>query len=618
MAHQGPFWATYQDLKAGKITRREFIARATALGVALPVTMFVLNSIKIDGASAQDAASATRASVNTENQTRGAGGELKILQWQAATIAFAHKGQGTKDSLASSLIVEPLFSYAPEGFLLPTLAEEVPTIENGGLSEDLLTATINLKEGVLWNDGEPFTAEDVLWTWQWIRDEANNSTSYTTWETVESIEVLSDSQVAITFNEASLAWYVPLAGAYFGGIIPKHVWDGQDADSVNTAFLTNPVGTGPYKVETFRENDQVIYVINEHYREPNKPYFSTVNLKGGGDASSAAQAVLQTGDWHFAWNLQVEPDILRQLEEGGRGRVYATPATNVERIMFNFADPTTEVDGERAHLSVPNPRTSELAVRQAMALGVDSETIANELYMGGDLEPAGRNILTGLAAYESPNTTAEYDLERAAQILDEAGWTIEGGVRQKDGVELKVTYYTSINSVRQKNQQIVKQAWEQLGIRVQLGQVDSGVFFASAPGNDQTYGHNYRDIQMYTSGPVSPFPLTHMQDYYAGPNNSNIAQKSNDWSGVNNQRWVNAEYDAMYQEVQATTDAERAAELFIMMNDMVINEVVVIPEVSRAADKYGVSNDLVPDNIAGSGWEPLYWNIANWTAIENQ
>ncbi len=615
MAQQGPFWGIYQDLKAGKITRRDFIARATALGVALPVTMFVLNSVSIGGVSAQDSTTG-RPSVGTEGQIRGAGGELKILQWQAATIAFAHKGQGTKDSLASSLIIEPLFSYAPDGALLPTLAIEVPSIENGGLSEDLRVATINLVEGVLWSDGEPFTADDVVFTWQWIRNEENASTSFTTWETIESMEVLSPTQVQVTFTESSLAWYVPLAGAYFGGIIPKHILDVEDADTATTAFLTNPIGTGPYKIETFQENDQIIYVVNDNFREPNKPYFATVNLKGGGDAGSAAQAVLQTGDWHFAWNLQVEPAILRQMEEdGGIGRVYATPPTNVERIMFNFADPTVEVDGERAHLSVPNPRVGDLAVRQALALGVDRDSIANQFYQGGDLEPPGRNILTGLAAYESPNTTTEFNVEAGNQLLDEAGWVLDGSVRAKDGVELSVTYYTSINAVRQKTQQVVKQAWEQMGVKVQLGQVDSGVFFASAPGNDQTYGHNYRDIQMYTSGPVSPFPLTHMQDYYSGTNNSNISQKSNDWSGVNNQRWVNAEFDALYEEVQAATDAERAAELFIQMNDLVINEVVVIPEVSRAAEKYAVTNELVSDNIAGSGWEPLYWNIANWTAV---
>ena len=506
MVQKGPFWGVYQQLKAGEITRREFIARATALGVGLPVTLFVLNTMKFESAVAQDMSLSTRPEVGTENQTRGEGGELKILQHQAPTIAFGHKGRD-QDLLASSLVGEPLLSYAADGTLLATLAAEVPTLENGGLSEDLLTATINLKEGVLWSDGEPFTADDVVWTWQWIVDPANASTSASAWTPITGVEALSPTQVQFTFAAASLAWNVPITAGNFGNIIPKHAWDGQDAETVNNAFLTNPIGTGPYKIESFKENDQIIYVANENYREANKPFFATVNLKGGGDADSAAIAVLQTGDWDFAWNLQVGQDILSQLEEsGGKGKVYTTPPTNTERIMYNFSDPNVEVDGERSSLTVPNPRLTDKAVREALTLAVDRETVAEQFYMGEPDEPAGRNFLTGLAAYESPNTTWEYNIEMANQVLDEAGWALDGDVRSKDGVELKLTYYTSTNPVRQKTQAVVKAGWEAIGVGVQLGQVDASVFFASAPGNDQTYYKNYRDVQMYTSDPTSPFP----------------------------------------------------------------------------------------------------------------
>ncbi len=617
MIPKGPFWAISQQLKAGEITRREFIARATALGVGLPVTLFVLNTMKIESAAAQDLSLSIRPEVGTENQTRGEGGELKILQHQAPTIAFAHKGQGTKDILASSLVGEPLLSYAPDGTLIPTLAAEVPTLENGGLSEDLLTATINLKEGVLWSDGQPFTADDVVWTWQWITDPDSASTSASAWTPITNVEALSPTQVKFTFEAATVAWFVPITSGNFGNIIPKHPWDGQDNETVTNAFLSNPIGTGPYKVESFKENDQIIYVINENYREPNKPFFSTVNLKGGGDADSAAVAVLQTGDWDFAWNLQVGQDILDQLQEsGGKGVVYATPPTNTERIMYNFSDPNVEVDGERSSLTVPNPRLTDKAVREALTLAVDRATIAEQFYMGEPQEPPGRNFLTALAAYESPNTSWEFNIDKANQVLDEAGWVLDGDVRSKDGVELKLTYYTSTNPVRQKTQAVVKAGWEAIGVGVQLGQVDASVFFASAPGNDQTYGKNYRDVQMFTSGATSPFPLTHMLDVYAGPDNSNVSQKSNQWSGQNNQRFVSAEYDAMFEECSATTDPERAAELFIGMNDLMINEFVLFPIVSRAAEKFGASNRLLADNFAGSGWEPLYWNIANWRTVE--
>jgi peptide/nickel transport system substrate-binding protein len=612
----GPLWSTYQDLKSGRISRREFIARATALGVALPVTLFVLNSTTRSTA-AQDAAATGRPAVGTESQTRGAGPELKMLQWQAASLAFVHRAQGTKDQLAASLISEGLLSYAADGSIIPALAAAVPTKENGGLSDDLKTITIDLQEGLLWSDGEPVTADDVVFTWQWIMDPANSAVSQTTWSVIESIEAVTPTQIKITMNESTLAWFVPITGAYYGAIIPKHVWDGQDAEAVNQSFLTNPIGTGPYKVDSFKENDQIIYVINENYREPNKPYFATVNLKGGGEASSAAQAVLQTGDWDFAWNLQVEPAILKQLEEsGGKGIVYASPPTNTERVMFNFSDPNTEVDGERSNVNVPHPFLTDPKVREAFSLATDRESIANQFYLGGELEPPGTNFLTALAGMDSPNTSWEFDIEKAKATLEEAGWVLDGDVRTKDGMELAVSYFTSINSVRQKTQAVNKSTWEEAGIKVQLGQVTSDVFFGSSPGNDQTYAHNYRDIQMFTSGPVSPYPLTHMQDYYAGPDNGNVAQKANDWSGFNNQRYVNPEYDALYEQAQSATDMDTAAELFVQMNDILINDFVLIPLVSRAAEKYALSNSLVPENIAASGWEPLYWNIANWTAVE--
>ena len=616
---EGPFWSTYQDLKSGRITRREFIARATALGVGLPITLFVLNSMKIDGVAAQASqnAAAGRPSVGTEGQTRGAGGELKILQWQAPSIAFSHKGTGTKDWLASSIVLEGLLSYAPDGTIIANLAAEVPTIENGGVSEDLTTVTVNLQEGLLWSDGEPVTADDIVFTWQWVTDPANASTSSTVWAPIESIEATSATQAVITYTEPSIAWFLPLTGATYGAIIPKHVLGGDDPAAAAEAFLTNPIGTAAYKIESFQENDQVVYVINENYREPNKPYFSTINLKGGGEASSAAQAVLQTGDWDYAWNMQVEPQILKQLEEsGGKGIVIAAPPTNVERINFNFTDPNTEVDGERSSLQVPNPFFTDIAVRQAFSLATDRDSIANQFYLGGEQEPPGQNFLTGLAAMESPNTTWTFDVEQAAAVLEEAGWVLDGDVRKKDGKELSVSYFTSINSVRQKTQAVNKDNWEQAGIKVQLGQVTADVFFSSAPGNDQTFYKNYRDMDMFTDGPTSPVPLSYMLSYYAGPDNSNVSQKANQWTGANTSRYVNPDYDALYDQAVASTDLETIAELCVQMNDILINDFVLIPVVSRSATKSAVSNRLVAENIGASGWETDYWNIQNWTAVE--
>jgi peptide/nickel transport system substrate-binding protein len=394
--------------------------------------------------------------------------------------------------------------------------------------------------------------------------------------------------------------------------------------AVNAEFAIDPIGTGPYRIDAFGPDEGIICTINEHYREPNKPYFATVRFQGGGDSASDAQAVLQTGDWDVASILQMKPSVLREMESaGGKGKLAGGLPTDVERILFNFSDPNREVDGERSSLQAPHPFLTDRAVRQAMAMAIDREKIANELFFGGDFTPPSRNILTGIPAMESPNTTFEFNSDAANELLDNAGWARAGNTRFKDGVELKVTFYTSVIDdnaqlmrFRPEIQTAVKEGWEAIGITVELGQVTGDVFFIVTPKNEQSYAHFYRDAQMYSNGPASPFPDSYLVDWYAGPDNSNVAQRSNDWLGGNIQRYVSPEFDALYEEATSTTDAERAVELFIQMNDLVVGDFVVVPLVARPFMMHALSNRLAEENTAPSSWEPLFWNIANWRTVE--
>ena len=615
----GPFGALYEEFKAGRVSRREFLRRATMLGVAAPVTLFVMNATKVDVARAQDATPAAtgggeRPAFGTEAQTRGSGGELRILQWQGVTHFGLHTATGTKDQLGASLVTEPLLSYLPDGTLIPTLAAEVPSVENGGLAEDFSSVTYKLKEGILWSDGQPFTADDVVFTWQWITNTENSAIDVTTYEIISAAEAIDPLTVKLTFASPQRAWYLPFVNSYIGAIYPKHVLEaGPDAYA---AFILNPVGTGPYVVESFQSNSQVVYAINQNYREPNKPFFERVNIIGQGDSTSAAQGVLETGDFDFAWNLQTEPAILDALVANGLGTVQASPATNVERVLINFSDPNDESMGERSHKDVPHPIWSDIKCRQALSLATDRETMATQFYdLSGELEPAAVNILTGLPAFESPNTSFEFNLEKAAALLDEAGWALDGDVRKKDGREFEISYSTSINAVRQKNQAVNKQNWESIGIKVNLKQVDAGIFFDSAAGNEQNAQHFYEDLLMYTNGPSSPLPLSYMDSWYAGPDGSNISQKANNWGSRNESRYQSAEYDAMFEACRDAQDPETQAGLFVQMNDHIINNVVVVPEVARAAEKYAIINTLNNDNIAPTFLETLYWNMANWNRV---
>ena len=617
----GKLWRMYEQMRKGDLSRRDFMQRALALGVAAPVATFIVNSIGMGSASAQatpESGSGSSQGAMTrpmapDDQVRGAGGELKILQWQAPTTLSLHNSQGTKDQLAAALVTEPLMSYLPDGSLWPTLVKEVPSVENGGLSEDLKTITYHLLEGVLWSDGEPFTSADVVATYNWVMEPSNAAVSTALFSPIATIEAPDDLTVVITLKEGNLAWYNSFSGSFYGVVYPKHIID--QGDAAKEIFRTAPIGTGPYKVDSFSENDQVTYSINENYREPNKPYFSSINLKGGGDATSAARAVLETGDWNVAWNLQVEPSVMNSMTGNGKGQWIVLPGTSLERIELNFSDPNTEVDGQRSQKDTPHPFLTDPAVRQALSLATDRDTVSAQFYSGPPGEPAATDVLVGIPAFDSPNTSYEFNIDKAKQVLDDAGWVMDGDVRKKDGIELQVSYSTTINPVRQKTQAVVKQGWEQIGVKVDLKQIDAGIFFDSAAGNDQNLAHFYNDVMMYTNNASSPYPQLYMSSYYAGPNGSNINQKENDWAPGNACRWSNAEYDATYESLAAETDPEKAAESFIKLNDLVIDNVVVIPLVQRAAESFAITNNMNPDNFAGSSWEVLYWNIANWNEV---
>jgi peptide/nickel transport system substrate-binding protein len=616
-----PLRELYDALASGALDRREFMRRVGALGVASGFAGMLAGRA---GAQTPDASpgatpeaspiaiEGVRPEVGTEGQERGAGGLLRVVIWQAPSSAAPHSALSDKDYLAAAPVIEPILHYLPDGSLIPNLVEEVPSVENGLLSEDLLTADFVFLEGLLWSDGEPVTADDLVFTWEWVMTPSNAANSAGVWEVIESIEAVDERTARVTFKRPSVIWFEPFSGNYDGNLYPAHVF-GNDPANKNEAFLSAPIGTGPYVMETFTPNDAATYVVNENYREPNKPFFSRIQLKGGGDAAAAARAVLQTGDFDYAWNLQVEPAVLEEMEGTSElGQVYGAGGTTVESINFNFSDPRREVDGQRSHKDTEHPIFSDLAVRQALNVAVPRQLIADELY--GDDDRPTSNVLAGLELFESPNTSWTYDLDEANRILDEAGWVREnGGVRSKDGVELAFDYWTSITPVRQQTQAVVKQEFEKIGARVEINSVDAGIFFSAEAGNDQNFYHMFWDMDMWTNGPYSPIPISWMNRWYAGPDGSNLAQEENGWQLDNTQRYQNPAYDALYEELLQVTDTEQAIDMLIQLNDMLIADVVEIPIVNRSVGSYALNNRIRNENIAtGPSFVLPFWNIANW------
>lgn len=612
--HEGnksPFSSLYQSLKAGTISRRAFIGAATALGMTASGALMVAESV-----AAQDASEGVGGlpDSHTDGQTRGEGGRLSIIQWQAPSQLNPLFATGDKDNLAASLACEPLMVRDRQAVLVPVLIEDVPSLDNGMLADDLTSVTYKLKEGLLWSDGEPVTAEDIVFTANFGKDPANPVVQGAVYNRITDAEVIDEQTAKITFDSPNPTWMESFTGSGTSCLLPKHVLDGAD-QGVLDQFRAYPVGTGPFKVDDFQANDQVLYSVNENYREENKPFFDSVLLKGGGDAAAAARAVLQTGEFDFGWNLNAERDVMASIAaEGTTGEFVVEGGLNLERININFSDPNTEVDGQFSEMNTPHPILSDYAVRRAMQLGINGPLISDNLYLGMDLEPAPANVLTGIPAMESPNTERVYDPEQAAAVLEEAGWVMDGSVRKKDGVELNLRLYTTINPVRQKIQAIVKANLEDIGFKIQLEQVDSSIFFDGSPGNDQSNTHFYTDMNMFTSTVSAPPPVLYMIRWYAGADRHEVAQRANGWSGRNIQRYINDEYDATYEAAMIEADPEKSAELFIKLNDILYNDAAVLPMI-RQGKKVGIANTLNSENVAINAFEFDYYNIANWNRV---
>ena len=651
--------ALREEVIRGRLSRRSVLKRSMALGLSAPIIASLLAACGDDEDEADDAADPTTAPTEatgadptateaeepedeeteepeaeeteepgaeptaTEEATddaeptataaadaggdRGGEGNLRLLWWQAPTILNSHMSQGTKDFDASRLILEPLGDFNDDGSIYPVLAEAVPSLEEGTVAEDGMSVTWTLKQDVTWHDGEPFTSADVVFTYEWIMSEGNTPTTQGSYTPIASVEAVDDYTVTVNFTEPNPAWFEAFVGSN-GRIIPQHIMGDYMGEAGRDApFNLSPIGTGPYKVVDFRPGDVLLCEINMEYWDPGKPHFDSVEMKGGGDAASAARAAMQTGDADYAWNLQVEAQVLDQMEAEGDGVLLAFEGTGVEKILMNFTDPNTEVDGERSVLGNPHPFLSELEVRQAFAMACDRETIASQLY--GRTGTATSNWLVAPEAFVSPNTSFVFDPEAAGQMLDDAGWVVENGQRQKDGVQMSILYQTSLNSVRQRTQEIIKQAFEGLGIPVEIKAIEASVYFSSDAGNPDTAAHFYSDFEMFTNTPSTPYPLGYAEENMSRDPDVDIAQGVNDWSGTNYSRFQNEEYNELFTEAETELDPDRQAEIFIRMNDIVVEQVAQIPLVQRS-NVSAHSADL--EGISPSRWTSELYNVAEW------
>ena len=544
---------------------------------------------------------------------RGADGEVKLTFPQAVSIMTPYLSGGTKDIWASSMVLEPLAGIDDQGNLVPKLAAEIPTLANGGVSADMTSITWKLIPGLLWSDGTPVTADDAVFTWQYCTDPAGGCAQATKFDGVASVEAVDAGTVKVTFTGPKPNPYTAFVGA-LSPILQKAQFASCLGAAAPTCTDANtmPVGTGPFRVTGFTVNDTVSMEANPNYRDPAKPAFAKAVIKGGGDAESSARAVMETGEFDYAWNTQIPPESQAAMTAAGKGQFVVAFGTLVERIEMNMTDPSPDLpEGERSTAKHPHPILSDIKVRTALSKAIDRSILVEVGYGAGGKPTC--NVIPAPEAWASDNTGCiAQDIEGAKALLEEAGWTDSDGdgIRDKDGKKLSILYQTTVNPVRQDFQALIKDWWSEIGVETELKAIDPGVFFGGDPGSPDTFQKFYADVEMYANNSDNPDPETYLGQYQC----KNAPSPDNQWQGENINRFCDPAFDALHAKLTQTTDIAERQAIAKQLNDMVTKDsMVVVPLVHRGTLS-AHSNSL--GGVIINAWDSELWNVADWYRVK--
>jgi peptide/nickel transport system substrate-binding protein len=477
----------------------------------------------------------------------------------------------------------------------------------------MTTITWKLQPGLLWSDGTAVTADDAVFTYQYCTHPEGGCAQATKYEGVASVEAVDPTTIKVTFDGPKPNPYTVFVGAQ-SPILQKAQFANCLGAAAPTCTDANnmPIGTGPFMVTGFTVNDTVSLAANPNFRDPAKPAFATAVIKGGGDAESSARAVMETGEFDYAWNTQIPPDSQAAMTAAGKGQFVVAFGTLVERLEMNLTNPSADLpEGERSTLKHPHPFLTDIRVRTALSKAID-RSILVEVGYGAGGQPTC-NIIPAPDSWASDNPACiAQDMEGAKALLDEAGWKDSDGdgIRDKDGMKLSILYQTTVNPIRQDFQALIKDWWTELGAEVELKAIDPGVFFGGDAGSPDTFQKFYADVEMYANNSDNPDPETYLGQYQC----KNVASPDNQWQGEGINRFCDPVYDELHAKLSVTTDVAERQAIAKELNDMVTkNSMTVVPLVHRGTLS-AHANTLGGVDI--NAWDAELWNVADWFRVK--
>jgi peptide/nickel transport system substrate-binding protein len=530
--------------------------------------------------------------------------QVIIALYQEPQILNPYIATQTASGEVYSGIIEGLIETDAAGNYYPVLAKEIPTIENGGvtLEGDVLTVTYNLLEGVLWSTGQPFTCDDVVFTWEAVMHPDSGAVSTSNYENITSIECPDDNTAVVTYEP----FYAPYIET-FSDILPRHA-TGDPVDMQKWVYNWSPVGTGPFKMAEWVPGDHITMVKNENYRGyPELPYLDRVVVRIT-PSREVGMAMIQTGEVDFLWDLieGVVPDL-----EGVPGVVLNnTPGLGTERLVLNLADPALDATDDPQNN--PHPLLGDLRVRQAVELAINKDEL-NEILLYGAATVGTKEYNIGWPSEGCDIPASAFDPDAAMALLDEAGFTDEDGdgirecngcefANQGDPLRLKLQTTTG-NQLREQAEQLIIEYWADVGIEGFIENVPSSVLFGSwASGAFRKHGQY--DVLMYTTNGGTD-PHGQLNGYFG---TDQMPTEANAGSGFNYSRWVNPADDDL-KAAGLSPDIGQRKVLYCNVMQAIADELPHIYLYDRAeihATREGLTG------YEPNPWQYQTWDIGNW------
>ncbi|BBK41053.1 peptide ABC transporter substrate-binding protein [Allostella vacuolata] len=474
-------------------------------------------------------------------------------------------------------LFSPLWSLDAKGNLVPQLAAEIPSVENGGLSADGLTWKIKLRPGVTWHDGTPFTAEDVKYTIELIQKPDFPAMSRNGHNLVRDIQVTSPTEISWKMERFFAPYFSIVAWTM---IVPKHIL-GAGGDPKDSPFNNKPIGTGPFKWGERRPGDYLLLEANDKFYGDG-PHVERLIFKYIPDLI-VLKTQFMTGAVDAVGIQGITPDNFEEVSRVKTVKLFRAPMPFLESFSLNNG----------------RPQFQELAVRQALYLALDKETIIRDIYYGAH-RPTETYLPQQSWAYNPDLPKHKYDPAQAKKLLDDAGWKPgAGGVREKNGVKLEFSNSTTAgNHLREQMQQFIQQSWRPIGVSMSIKNFPPAVM----------WGDYWRKSEWDSVVVGSVFGVGSDPDVSDRLGSWAIPVKTG--TGANTMQYSNAEVDALLKESVGLVDREKRKSNYYKVQALFRNDLPLLP-IYQPNQTEGTKVNLI-------GYQPNVnyrsncWNIHTW------